>query len=102
MRPPALSAGIAQGLNALGDPTRRAVFERLARAGLKPVGELARGLPVPAEAPHSHARRARASGPRALRRPVARGVGHRRLARRLGGAARALRRRAAADVARAS
>jgi DNA-binding transcriptional ArsR family regulator len=32
-------------MNALGDPTRRAVFERL-RRGPQPVGVLASGLPV--------------------------------------------------------
>jgi DNA-binding transcriptional ArsR family regulator len=38
---------------ALGDPTRRAIFERLA-AGPQPVGELARGLPVSRPAVSQH------------------------------------------------
>ena len=40
-------------MDALGDPTRRAIVERL-RSGPKPVVELARGLPVsrPAVSPH--------------------------------------------------
>ena len=38
---------------ALADPTRRAVFERLAR-GPQPVGELARGLPVSRPAVSQH------------------------------------------------
>jgi DNA-binding transcriptional ArsR family regulator len=41
------------GLAALGDPTRRAIFERLA-AGPLPVGELARGLPVSRPAVSQH------------------------------------------------
>ena len=43
----------ANGLSALGDPTRRAIFELLAD-GPRPVGELARELPVsrPAVAQH--------------------------------------------------
>ena len=38
---------------ALADPTRRAIFERLA-AGPRPVGELARGLPVSRPAVSQH------------------------------------------------
>jgi len=38
---------------ALYDPTRRAVFERL-RSGPKPVGEIARGLPVTRPAVSQH------------------------------------------------
>jgi DNA-binding transcriptional ArsR family regulator len=38
---------------ALGDPTRRRIFERLA-AGPVPVGELARGLPVSRPAVSQH------------------------------------------------
>jgi len=38
---------------ALGDPTRRAVFERLAR-GPRAVGEIARGLPVTRPAVSQH------------------------------------------------
>ena len=40
---------------ALADPTRRAVFERL-RYGPRPVGELARGLPVSRPAVSQHLR----------------------------------------------
>jgi DNA-binding transcriptional ArsR family regulator len=41
------------GLTALGDPTRRAIFERLA-GGPRPVGELAEGLPVSRPAVSQH------------------------------------------------
>lgn len=44
-----------EALTALGDPTRRAIFERLA-AGPRPVGELARGLPVSRPAVSQHLR----------------------------------------------
>ena len=40
-------------LDALGDPTRRAIFERLARGPL-PVSEIARGLPVSRPAVSQH------------------------------------------------
>ena len=40
---------------ALADPTRRTVFERL-RAGPRPVGEIARGLPVSRPAVSQHLR----------------------------------------------
>lgn len=40
-------------MNALGDPTRRAIFELLAR-GPRPVGELARELPVTRPAVSQH------------------------------------------------
>jgi DNA-binding transcriptional ArsR family regulator len=43
----------AAALAALGDPTRRQVFERL-RDGPRPVGELARGLPVSRPAVSQH------------------------------------------------
>ncbi|HEX8855038.1 MAG TPA: metalloregulator ArsR/SmtB family transcription factor [Thermoleophilaceae bacterium] len=43
----------AEGLTALADPTRRAVFERLAD-GPKPVVEIARGLPVSRPAVSQH------------------------------------------------
>jgi DNA-binding transcriptional ArsR family regulator len=46
---------------ALADPTRRAVFERLRRAE-KPVGELARGLPVSRPAVSQHLRVLRKAG----------------------------------------
>ena len=42
-------------MDALGDPTRRAVFEGL-RAGPKSVGELAEGLPVSRPAVSQHLR----------------------------------------------
>jgi DNA-binding transcriptional ArsR family regulator len=45
----------ANALAALGDPTRRAVFERL-RRGPRPVGELAAGLPVSRPAVSQHLR----------------------------------------------
>ena len=48
-------------LYALGDPTRRAVFERL-RAGPKAVGELAAGLPVSRPAVSQHLRVLREAG----------------------------------------
>jgi DNA-binding transcriptional ArsR family regulator len=43
------------GFAALADPTRRAIFERL-RGGPRPVGELARGLPVSRPAVSQHLR----------------------------------------------
>ena len=43
------------GFNALGDPTRRAIFERLAR-GPTAVGQLARELPVSRPAVSQHLR----------------------------------------------
>ncbi len=43
------------GMDALGDPTRRAIFERLAD-GPRPVGELARELPVSRPAVSQHLR----------------------------------------------
>jgi DNA-binding transcriptional ArsR family regulator len=45
----------ARALDALGDPTRRAVFEALAR-GPRPVGEIAAGLPVSRPAVSQHLR----------------------------------------------
>ena len=44
-----------EALGALGDPTRRAIFERL-RSGPQPVGELAQGLPVSRPAVSQHLR----------------------------------------------
>jgi DNA-binding transcriptional ArsR family regulator len=41
------------GVRALGDPTRRAIFERLAD-GPRPVGEIARDLPVTRPAVSQH------------------------------------------------
>jgi DNA-binding transcriptional ArsR family regulator len=42
-------------MDALGDPTRRAIFERL-RSGPRPVVELAHGLPVSRPAVSQHLR----------------------------------------------
>ena len=44
---------MANGMDALGDPTRRAIFERLA-AGPQAVGELANELPVSRPAVSQH------------------------------------------------
>jgi DNA-binding transcriptional ArsR family regulator len=43
----------SNGMNALGDPTRRAIFERLA-AGPRAVGDLASELPVSRPAVSQH------------------------------------------------
>jgi DNA-binding transcriptional ArsR family regulator len=43
------------GFSALGDPTRRAIFEQL-RDGPKAVGELAKGLPISRPAVSQHLR----------------------------------------------
>lgn len=48
-------------MDALGDPTRRAIFERL-REGPSRVGELARGLPVTRPAVSQHLRVLREAG----------------------------------------
>jgi DNA-binding transcriptional ArsR family regulator len=45
----------AEAFTALADPTRRAVFERL-RRGARPVGEIARELPVSRPAVSQHLR----------------------------------------------
>ena len=45
----------AEAIQALGDPTRRTVFERL-REGPRSVGELARGVPVSRPAVSQHLR----------------------------------------------
>ncbi|MGH9423648.1 MAG: ArsR/SmtB family transcription factor, partial [Thermoanaerobaculia bacterium] len=45
----------AASLQALGDPTRRSIFERL-RRGPRAVGELAAGLPVSRPAVSQHLR----------------------------------------------
>jgi DNA-binding transcriptional ArsR family regulator len=50
-----MSALATQGLDALGDPTRRAIFERIAELP-RPVGELARELPVSRPAVSQHLR----------------------------------------------
>jgi len=47
--------GAARALDALGDPTRRAVLEVL-RGGAQPVGEIARRLPVSRPAVSQHLR----------------------------------------------
>lgn len=48
-------------VSALGDPTRRAIFERL-RDGPQAVGELARGLPVSRPAVSQHLRVLKGAG----------------------------------------
>jgi DNA-binding transcriptional ArsR family regulator len=48
-------------MDALGDPTRRAIVERL-RDGPRPVGELARGLPVSRPAVSQHLKVLREAG----------------------------------------
>lgn len=50
-----------EALNALGDPTRRAIFEQLAD-GPKPVGELAKALPVSRPAVSQHLRVLKSAG----------------------------------------
>jgi DNA-binding transcriptional ArsR family regulator len=50
-----VTANAAVAIEALGDPTRRAVFEQL-RQGPRPVGELAAGLPVSRPAGSQHLR----------------------------------------------
>jgi DNA-binding transcriptional ArsR family regulator len=45
----------AAALDALGDPTRRSIFERL-REGPRPVVEIARGMPVSRPAVSQHLR----------------------------------------------
>jgi len=54
-------------MNALGDPTRRAVYERL-RAGPRSVGEIAAGLPVSRPAVSQHLRVLKEAGLVAERR----------------------------------
>jgi DNA-binding transcriptional ArsR family regulator len=51
----------AEPLNALGDPTRRAIFEQLAE-GPKPVGELAKALPVSRPAVSQHLKVLKSAG----------------------------------------
>lgn len=48
-------------LEALADPTRRLIFERLAK-GKQPVGELARGLPISRPAVSQHLAALKAAG----------------------------------------
>ena len=76
-----VSSAIA-ALSALGDPTRRAIFERLA-VQASPVGQLAHGLPVTRSAVSQHLRVLKtaglvqdtAQGTRRLYRIDPRGVG---------------------------
>jgi DNA-binding transcriptional ArsR family regulator/uncharacterized protein YndB with AHSA1/START domain len=56
-----MSADIGAALDALGDPTRRAIVGRLA-AGPVPVGEISRGLPVGRPAVSMHLRVLRDAG----------------------------------------
>ncbi len=51
----------ANSLTALADPTRRLIFERL-RAGPKPVGKLAQGLPISRPAVSQHLATLKAAG----------------------------------------
>jgi|SRR5579863_4946340 len=51
----------AEALAALADPTRRELFERL-RAGPRPVGELAQGVPVSRPAVSQHLAVLKAAG----------------------------------------
>jgi DNA-binding transcriptional ArsR family regulator len=68
-------------MNALGDPTRRSIFERLAQRPMA-VGELARGLPISRPAVSQHLKvlkgaglvRERADGARRVYRLDADGV----------------------------
>jgi DNA-binding transcriptional ArsR family regulator len=50
-----------EAITALGDPTRRAIFEQLAR-GPKPVGELAKAVPVSRPAVSQHLRVLKSAG----------------------------------------
>ena len=54
-------ATYSEAIQALGDPTRRAIFERLAD-GPSAVGDLARGLPVSRPAVSQHLRVLRQAG----------------------------------------
>jgi DNA-binding transcriptional ArsR family regulator len=54
-------ANAARALTALADPTRRRIFERL-RDGPRPVGELARDLPVSRPAVSQHLRVLKSAG----------------------------------------
>jgi DNA-binding transcriptional ArsR family regulator len=60
-------------MDALGDPTRREVFERL-RRGPRSVGEIARGLPVSQPAVSQHLRILREAGLVSHRREGARHI----------------------------
>jgi DNA-binding transcriptional ArsR family regulator len=52
---------MTNGMDALGDPTRRAIFERLAK-GPTAVGEIARELPVSRPAVSQHLKVLKAAG----------------------------------------
>jgi DNA-binding transcriptional ArsR family regulator len=54
-------ANATTAIQALADPTRRAVFEAL-RAGPRPVGEIASGLPVSRPAVSQHLRVLKGAG----------------------------------------
>lgn len=56
-----MTAYAIDGWGALGDPTRRAIFQRLV-AGPRSVGELARGLPVSRPAVSQHLKVLREAG----------------------------------------
>lgn len=62
-----------EAMNALGDPTRRAIFDRL-RRGPHPVGELAEGMPVSRPAVSQHLRVLKDAGLVTERRDGARRV----------------------------
>lgn len=62
-----MSTYAADGWAALGDPTRRAIFERLV-AGPRSVGELADGLPVSRPAVSQHLKLLKAAGLVVVRR----------------------------------
>ena len=64
---------MTNGMDALGDPTRRAIFERLA-AGPRAVGELADELPVSRPAVSQHLKVLKDAGLVVDRRPRARGA----------------------------
>ncbi len=57
----AYQSAAAEALSALADPTRRAIFERLA-AGPSAVGRLAAGMPVTRPAVSQHLRVLKAAG----------------------------------------
>ena len=56
-----MTANAEATIQALADPTRRAVFESL-RAGPRPVGEIADGLPVTRPAVSQHLRVLKSAG----------------------------------------
>ena len=56
-----MAYGTVNGFSALGDPTRRAIFERLA-GGPRSVGELAAELPVSRPAVSQHLKVLKAAG----------------------------------------